>query len=84
MKTKLKKGLKRRLRRLAKTYGVEEATAAVTSFLGGLGGSKAAGDEYEDEIGREPAPVAAAPAPPPEPIYPPYPPPEPGHPEQHH
>ena len=83
MKTKLKKGLKRRLRRLAEKYGVEEATAAVTGFLNGIGGAKAADDDGPPEAAEdEPMPIAAAEA---TPIYPPYPPPEPSQPhEQHH
>lgn len=85
MKTRLKKGLKRRLRRLAEKHGVEGAIAMVTGYLGTLGGAGTAEDDRngpsapEDEA----LPIAAAE---PTPIYPPYPPSEPGHsqPEQHH
>ena len=86
MKTRVKKGLKRRLRRLAEKHGVEEAIAMVTAYLGTLAASKP--DDGDDDAPQEaaedtPLPVAAAE---PTPIYPPYPPPEPGHsqPEQHH
>ena len=83
MKTRLKKGLKRRLRRLAEKHGVEGAIAMVTGYLGTLGASKADDDAPEEAAEDTPMPVAAAEA---TPIYPPYPPPEPGHsqPEQHH
>jgi len=85
MKTRLKKGLKRRLRRLAEKHGVDGALAMVTAYLGGLGDSKADDDDAAPQEAAEDTPIRVAAAEP-TPIYPPYPPPEPGHsqPEQHH